>query len=118
MLFFFWAAAVVPFESWWLLAPALFVGLLGGGVYVGAFCLIAKEQREEFVELALTSASLADTLGVITADILGIIVQGCMFGQMNVMEKPNFTCGYTIWDNFTVTIPPTTSDQVCFPGVN
>jgi hypothetical protein len=31
-----------PFGGWWLLAPSLFVGFLGGGVYVGAFSLIAK----------------------------------------------------------------------------
>ena len=32
-----------PFGSWWLLGPALFVGFLGGGVYVGAFSLIAQD---------------------------------------------------------------------------
>ena len=31
-----------PFGDWWLLVPALCVGLLGGGVYVGAFSLIAQ----------------------------------------------------------------------------
>ena len=31
-----------PFGNWWLLAPAFVTGLLGGGVYVGAFSLIAQ----------------------------------------------------------------------------
>jgi hypothetical protein len=31
-----------PFGDWWLLVPALCVGLLGGGVYVGAFSLMAQ----------------------------------------------------------------------------
>ena len=56
-----------PFGDWWLLAPALFVGFLGGGVYVGAFTLIATEQPAAYVELALSSASVADTLGMILA---------------------------------------------------
>ena len=57
-----------PFGDWWLLAPALFVGFLGGGgVYVGAFTLIALEQPAAYVELALSSASVADTLGMILA---------------------------------------------------
>ena len=33
-----------PFGDWWLLVPALCVGFLGGGVYVGAFSLIAQAE--------------------------------------------------------------------------
>lgn len=99
MLIFFWWAAATEFGDWWLIAPALLVGLMGGGVYVGAFCLISQEQDPHYVELALTSASLGDSFGIIIADVLGIIVQGCMFGHLGVVDtKPDFTCGYTIWD--------------------
>ena len=71
MVGFFASAALKPYGGWWLLAPALVVGLLGGGVYVGAFTLIATEQPAAYVELALSSASVADTFGIITANILG-----------------------------------------------
>eukprot|EP00931_Biecheleriopsis_adriatica_P002381 TRINITY_DN10316_c0_g1_i1.p1 TRINITY_DN10316_c0_g1~~TRINITY_DN10316_c0_g1_i1.p1 ORF type:complete len:434 (+),score=63.92 TRINITY_DN10316_c0_g1_i1:80-1381(+) len=118
LVFFFWAAAATPFGSWWLLAPALVVGFMGGGVYVGAFCLINRELEKQWVELALTSASLADSLGIIIADILGIIVQGCMFGKLGVLDtKPDFSCGYTIWDNLTAHVKETSHAAHCFPGV-
>eukprot|EP00913_Durusdinium_trenchii_P024059 g22595.t1 len=92
MVGFFGAAATTPFGDWWLIAPALFVGFLGGGVYVGAFTLISQERSTAFVELALSSASVADTFGIITANILGLIVQGCVFGQMKVLDtRPDFT---------------------------
>lgn len=35
-----------PFGDWWLLVPALCVGFLGGGVYVGAFSLIAQDSDQ------------------------------------------------------------------------
>eukprot|EP00913_Durusdinium_trenchii_P024058 g22594.t1 len=65
MAIFFTFAAVHPFGGWWLLAPSLFVGFLGGGVYVGAFSLIAKVRES---------------------------VEGCIFGMMRVLDtKPDFT---------------------------
>ncbi|CAL1136758.1 unnamed protein product, partial [Cladocopium goreaui] len=107
-----------PFGGWWLLAPSLFVGFLGGGVYVGAFSLIAKEQKAEFVELALCSASVADTIGMIFANVLGLMAQGCIFGMMKVLDtKPNFTCGYDIWDNYNGTVHVPVYATHCFPGV-
>ncbi|CAK9008602.1 Protein BTN1 [Durusdinium trenchii] len=119
MVGFFGAAATTPFGDWWLIAPALFVGFLGGGVYVGAFTLISQEQDPAFVELALSSASVADTFGIITANILGLIVQGCVFGQMKVLDtRPDFTCGYEIWAhmNRTAAAAPVYKAH-CFPGV-
>ncbi|CAK9008601.1 unnamed protein product [Durusdinium trenchii] len=118
MAIFFTFAAVHPFGGWWLLAPSLFVGFLGGGVYVGAFSLIAKEQNSAYVELALCSASVADTIGMIFANILGLIAQGCIFGMMRVLDtKPDFTCGFDIWDNFNRTSHPPVYATHCFPGV-
>lgn len=115
---FFTFAAVQPFGGWWLLAPSLFVGFLGGGVYVGAFSLIAKEQKAEFVELALCSASVADTIGMIFANVLGLMAQGCIFGMMKVLDtKPNFTCGYDIWDNYNGTVHVPVYATHCFPSV-
>merc|ERR1740123_1628510 len=118
MVLFFWWTAATPFGNWMLIVPALFVGLMGGGVYVGAFCLIAREQDPRYVELALTSASLADTFGIVIADVLGIIVQGCMFGKMGVTDvKPEFTCGYSIWDSLKATteVQSKSPPGLCFP---
>mmetsp|Transcript_45908 Transcript_45908/g.102976 ORF Transcript_45908/g.102976 Transcript_45908/m.102976 type:complete len:442 (-) Transcript_45908:25-1350(-) len=120
MALFFLAAAWKPFGDWWLLAPAFFVGCLGGGVYVGAFTLIAQEQSPSFVELALSSASVADTFGMIAANIMGLLSQGCIFGHMEVLDTvPDFKCGYDIWDavNTTVVESAKTYHAHCFPGV-
>lgn len=121
MVLFFWWAAAAPFGNWWLFVPALFVGFMGGGVYVGAFCLIAQEQDPQYVELALTSASLADAVGIITADSISIFVQGCMFGRMGVTDtKPDFTCGYSIWNDLRAngSVSNAGGSKFCFPGVN
>eukprot|EP00434_Breviolum_minutum_P022983 symbB.v1.2.020276.t1/scaffold1692.1/size111236/5 len=117
---FFFAAAMTPFGDWWLLVPALCVGFLGGGVYVGAFSLIAQEQPAAYVELALSSASVADTLGMILASSLGFVAQGCIFGEMKVLDTtPDFTCGFDIWDqnNRTGFQAAPIYAKYCFPGV-
>jgi battenin len=62
-----------------LLFACFVTGLLGGAVYVNAFTLIAKEQPKEKVELALTAASIGDSLGVIAADVAGLYIQACLW---------------------------------------
>uniref|UniRef100_A0A7S2Q9G3 Protein BTN n=1 Tax=Zooxanthella nutricula TaxID=1333877 RepID=A0A7S2Q9G3_9DINO len=120
MLAFFGAAAAVPFGGWWLIAPALLVGLLGGFVYVQAFVLISHRVDSKYVELALTSASVADTFGIILANVASIMVQGCLFGRLGIMDpKPDFTCGYDIWEAAPAAAGNATAAVavVCFPGV-
>ncbi|CAK9008638.1 Protein BTN1 [Durusdinium trenchii] len=115
---FFAAAALMPFGHWWLLFPALCVGFLGGGVYVGAFTLLAQEQPSAYVELALSSASVADTFGMILASSLGFMVQGCIFGVMKVLDTaPDFTCGFDFWDTENSTVSAPSFAKYCFPGV-
>lgn len=66
--------------NWSLLVVLCFLaGLLGGGVYVNAFTLLSKEVRADRVELALSAASVGDTLGVMLADFVGIFLQGCLY---------------------------------------
>lgn len=43
------SALRMPFGHWWLLFPALCVGFLGGGVYVGAFTLLAQVRHRSWV---------------------------------------------------------------------
>ncbi|TYZ63990.1 hypothetical protein PybrP1_005660 [[Pythium] brassicae (nom. inval.)] len=66
--------------DWALLVLLCFVaGLLGGGVYVNAFTLLSREVRPDRVELALSAASVGDTVGVMLADCAGLVLQGCLY---------------------------------------
>jgi hypothetical protein len=49
-------------------------GLLGGAVYVNAFILIAKNVVPERVELALTTASLGDSMGAFPLPVTAPLV--------------------------------------------
>lgn len=81
LLAFFTAVSAYHFAyNWPLLVLLCFVaGLLGGGVYVNAFTLLSREVRADRVELALSAASVGDTLGVMLADFVGIFLQGCLY---------------------------------------
>ena len=52
-----------------------YAGLLGGAVYVNAFTLLAKEVEPSLREFSMSTASLADSVGIALADICGILVQ-------------------------------------------
>jgi zinc transporter ZupT len=65
------------FHFWWnysLLVPCFVTGLLGGAVYVNAFTLIAKNVAPERVELALTTASLGDSMGAFPLSVTAPLV--------------------------------------------
>jgi len=82
----------------WLLCLAFVVGTLGGAVYCHGFILISEQTHPEEQEVALASASVADTFGIVAANILGIMIQGCLYGVNNITDggkPPLFTCGYT-----------------------
>ncbi|GAB9468996.1 hypothetical protein Gpo141_00006292 [Globisporangium polare] len=81
LLTFFTSVSAYHFAyNWPLLVLLCFVaGLLGGGVYVNAFTLLSREVRADRVELALSAASVGDTLGVMLADFVGIFLQGCLY---------------------------------------
>merc|ERR1712060_11088 len=99
---------------------------LGGFVYVQAFVLISHKVDKRYVELALSTASVADTFGIIAADVVAILVQGCLFGQLDITDtKPDFTCGYDTWSEMHSTAAPLSNEtvvapsfRVCFPGVS
>uniref|UniRef100_A0A7S2SJG6 Battenin n=2 Tax=Mucochytrium quahogii TaxID=96639 RepID=A0A7S2SJG6_9STRA len=87
-----------------LLAPAFLTGLLGGAVYVHGFLLISKEMPENRREFSLSAASIADTFGILLADVSGIFIQGCIMASNNVVDcdsstltcsPPMYTCGHT-----------------------
>ena len=56
--------------------PLLWDRSTGGAVYVGAFSLIADDiPKGSHRDFALTAASVADSLGIVCADFLGIAIQ-------------------------------------------
>jgi len=77
-----------------LLLPAFVVGLMGGAVYVGAFTLISAEVEGPLREFALAAASVADSVGIAVADVVGILIQGCIF-RVNGLPGADYKCGAT-----------------------
>lgn len=75
-LFFFWMISINHFwYNYWLLSICFFAGLLGGGVYVQAFSRINLDFPIEMREFAIASAGVADSFGILTADIASLFIQ-------------------------------------------
>ena len=93
MLAFFYLDAMHQFWSGWsLLAPAFATGLLGGAVYVNAFTLIDREVEKAYREFALTTASVADSIGIISADVSSMWLQACLYKSLGFPEQADMTC--------------------------
>ncbi len=93
LLGFFYADAAYQFwNGWSLLLPAFVVGLLGGAVYVNAFTLIDREVEPAFREFALTTASVADSLGIIAADVTSMFLQACLYASLGFAEQADMRC--------------------------
>ena len=67
--------------SYWQLMPLCFgVGLLGGGVYVHGYKRICADMDAvDHREFALAATSVAESLGIVCADILGLFIQACLY---------------------------------------
>ena len=92
LAFFAVIAATRLAIGWWLLAPAVLVGLMGGGTYVHAFTLLAASSPPTLRELNLGAASVADAVGIALADASAVLVQGCLF-RVNHVPGAAFKCG-------------------------
>lgn len=91
-LFFFTSNAVVQFWwNWGLLLPCFVTGLLGGSVYVQGFSAIEQDVQPSHREFALAAASVADSFGVALADIVGVVIQGCLF-HLNDLDGADYPC--------------------------
>ncbi|GMH67532.1 hypothetical protein TrLO_g1657 [Triparma laevis f. longispina] len=85
MLVLFYLIAVYQFlYSNVLLLGCFFVGLLGGAVYVNAFNRISKDVEKENVELALSTASVADSCGIMLSDVVGLFLQACVYKKFGI----------------------------------
>ena len=68
-----------PRYDYWLLAPCVFVGVLGGSVYVHGFKYISETTRPSFRELAIASATVAGDLGVMLGSATSLALQACIY---------------------------------------
>jgi len=58
---------------------AFYTGLLGGLSYINSYTRICKDISLEYQELALSSTSVGESLGIVVADILGLFIQSCLY---------------------------------------
>lgn len=77
--------------SYFLLIPCQYVGLLGGAVYVNGYTGICADLPLEHREFALSSTSVAESFGIVMADILGLFIQSCIY-RANGMEGAVVSC--------------------------
>mmetsp|Transcript_15520 Transcript_15520/g.31987 ORF Transcript_15520/g.31987 Transcript_15520/m.31987 type:complete len:431 (+) Transcript_15520:288-1580(+) len=87
LLIYFYLTALYlkPLYSNILLLPCFLVGLLGGLVYVNAFSLISRDVRDEKRrELALSTASIADSFGIMCSDVVGLYLQSCIYEKHGI----------------------------------
>jgi battenin len=62
-----------------LLPLSFFTGLLGGAVYVHGYQRIVADVPKHYTEFAISSTSVAESLGVLVADISGLFLQSCLY---------------------------------------
>ncbi len=77
---FFYFVAVYHF--WYnnlLLIVCFYVGLLGGGVYVNGYMRVNSDLPVSLREFALSTVSVADSLGIVFADFSGLFIQSCLY---------------------------------------
>lgn len=80
LAFFYYVAMNQVFNNFYVLILLCFyVGLLGGGVYVNAYMRMNKDLPLSKREFALSTASVADSLGILIADLSGLFIQSCLY---------------------------------------
>ena len=78
---------IATFHFWYtsiLFILCFYVGLLGGSVYVNGYMRINKDLPISIREFALSTASIADGLGIVVADISGLFIQSCLYKNNNI----------------------------------
>ena len=63
------------------------MGLCGGAVYVGGFTLITIEMEEPVRELSLSTASIADSVGIMAANVAGIFIQRALYRHYAISDS-------------------------------
>ena len=83
LVFFYWTAQMSPTPFWYnplvMYGLALWTGLLGGAVYVHGYRRVIADVAPVHCEFALATVSLAESLGVLVADVVGLFLQACLY---------------------------------------
>ncbi|VEU35660.1 unnamed protein product [Pseudo-nitzschia multistriata] len=74
-----------------LYPTAFYTGLLGGAVYIHGYLRICRDLPLERREFALSATSLAECLGIVVADGLGLLVQACLY-RINGLDGAVTSC--------------------------
>jgi battenin len=77
-----------------LYAGALYTGLLGGAVYISGYKRICGDLPLAHREFALSATSVAECLGIVLADALGLVLQACLY-QVNGLHGALLGCPVT-----------------------
>ena len=80
------------YRSTLLLIASFYAGLLGGTVYIHGYLRIRKDYRNSNTELALFSACVAEALGVLVADVLGLFLQSCLYETNGMGNEAAISC--------------------------
>ncbi|GAX13586.1 battenin [Fistulifera solaris] len=97
LLFFSVTALQSPQTSWLYSQPLLYItsiwtGILGGAVYVHGYKRILVDFQGTFLtEMALATTSVAEGIGILMADILGLFLQGCLY-QVHHLDNALVHC--------------------------
>ena len=84
-LCFFWLDSLHRFwYDYTLMLPCFVAGLLGGSVYVQGFSRVNADMPIELKEFAVASVGVADTLGILVADVLSLFLQSCIYDKHGI----------------------------------
>lgn len=89
-------AIVAALHFWYsysaLLPICFYVGLLGGAVYAHGYLRICADFNQvDRREFALAATSVAESLGIVFADVLGLFIQSCLY-QTNDISGAMVSC--------------------------
>ena len=85
LVLFSFVAATHVWYDYSLLILCFYVGLLGGGVYVNGYLRINSDLPKPVREFALATVSVADTIGIVVADISGLFIQSCLYQRNGIV---------------------------------
>jgi hypothetical protein len=86
LVFFTINAYLTWWYDWSILMLCFCVGLLGGGVYVGSFALLAETVLPNLKEFSLAAASISADIGITFSTIAGIFLQKALYNYHNISD--------------------------------
>ena len=81
----------IMYHPYVLYSVALYTGILGGSVYISGYKRICADIPLPHREFALSAVSLAETVGIVVADLVGLVIQACLY-QVNGLDNAMLSC--------------------------